>query len=83
MKNIALKFIAGEKIGGKYLGQFIFSGTIKSTRYVQVPNGPKELTVALDYPIWVFGAERDTIAVYVNDDGSYSKYGSDSNIVAI
>lgn len=74
-------FVKGGRVRGKYLGKFSFCGTIKETRYVQVSGSPKELTIDLDEPICVFGAERSTILVYINDDGSDSKYGNDSNVV--
>lgn len=74
-------FDNGAKVRGAYLGKFNFSGTVRESRYVQVSGSPKELTIDLDEPICVFGAERSTILVYINDDGSYSKYGNDSNVI--
>ena len=73
-------FVKGGKVRGKYLGKFSFCGTIKDTRYVQVPGSPKELTIDLDTPISVFGAERKTLLIYINDDGTGSKYGNDSHL---
>jgi hypothetical protein len=68
----------GQRVTGKYIGKFDFTGTIIESRPLTVPtDGAISHTIQLDQPIEVYGTTREQITVttlWTGEPSSYTRY---------
>lgn len=76
---------AGDKVNGKYMGQFDYSGRISSLRPHTINHKILMVFVELDNAIDVFGASRDSLVIHAsNDEAAAAKFsGGDADTIEV
>jgi hypothetical protein len=77
----AYSITTGDRVTGRYMGDFEFAGTVTSARKHTLNHRTNLIRVLLDAPVTFGGIEHKGVFLEVGDDGT-DRYGSRIEVVA-